>query len=436
MKFNKWTLGLAAVGAVSMASAVRADEAKLSSVQTALSNTIISGYVSASMNWTLDPSNGRVPTSPAGNIPLQSGKANGFNLDVVKLSISKAEDESPWAAGYEADLLFGPDAVGWTPTTASNGNGTYSDGTMAIQQAYIALRTPVGNGIDWKFGVFNTVVGYESFDPASNPNYTRSWGWAVEPTEHTGILGAYKINDEWSFNAGVANTLTPGINTRDTYNTGYVQNDNVWHKTVMGSVTFNAPSNWGWASGSAFYAGVVYGFAGGHQGKPTYPGAPIGDQGGNQVNYYAGATLNSPWKDVTFGAAFDYVQNVGGVSYALGYHAPALHQDDYIFGLYNTIKVTDKLSFNTRGEFWDVDAKSGASHGSDSGISLTETVEYDLWANVVSRLEFRYDKVITSDYYGLYNSYNESYIGYVLPTGTMIDNASSYGVYANVVYKF
>ena len=26
MKFNKWTLGLAAVGAVSMASAVRADE--------------------------------------------------------------------------------------------------------------------------------------------------------------------------------------------------------------------------------------------------------------------------------------------------------------------------------------------------------------------------------------------------------------------------
>ena len=51
MKFNKWTLGLAAVGAVSMASAVRADEAKLSSVQTALSNTIISGYVSASANW-------------------------------------------------------------------------------------------------------------------------------------------------------------------------------------------------------------------------------------------------------------------------------------------------------------------------------------------------------------------------------------------------
>jgi hypothetical protein len=206
-------------------------------------------------------------------------------------------------------------------------------------------------------------------------------------------------------------------------------NDNVWHKTVMGSVTFNAPSNWGWASGSAFYAGMVYGFAGGTQtaGPAGYPGQPFGDQGGNQANYYVGATLNSPWKDVTFGAAFDYVQNVGGTSYAISPTA-AVHLDDYIYGLYNTIKVTDKLSFNTRGEFWEVDAKSGASQGSDEGVSLTETVEYDLWANVVSRLEIRYDKVINSDY--------ANYIGYVLPTGTTTDFAGSYGVYANVVYKF
>ena len=44
MKFNKWTLGLAAVGVVSLASAACADE-KMSQVQTALSNTTLSGYV-------------------------------------------------------------------------------------------------------------------------------------------------------------------------------------------------------------------------------------------------------------------------------------------------------------------------------------------------------------------------------------------------------
>ena len=430
MKFNKWTLGLAAVGAVSMASTVRADEAKLSQVQTALSNTTISGYVSTSINWQLDPGNNNVASSPGGNIPLQSGKANGFNMDVVKISIAKPEDATPWASGYQVDLLFGPDAVGWNPsanaTGGQNGGGTSSD--FAIAQAFVTLNTPVGNGIDWKFGVWNTVIGYESFDAGSNPNYTRSWGWGVEPTEHTGVLAAYKVNDEWSFNAGVANTLSAGIDTRNNYNTS---NGSPWHKTLMGSVTFNAPSNWGWASGSAFYAGMVYGFAGNNynitsQGEQY--GRQGGSQGGNQANYYVGATLNSPWKDVTFGAAFDYVQNLGGTSYYVDPSVASVHLDDYIFGLYNTIKATDKLSFNTRGEFWEVDAKSGASRGSDSGISITETVEYDLWANVVSRLEVRYDKVIESDY--------SSDIGYVLPTGVIIDNPSSYGVYANIIYKF
>ena len=417
MKFNKWTLGLAAVGAVSMASAVRADEAKPSAVQTALSNTTISGYVSTSANW--EASQGQ---AIANDIPLQNGKVNGFNLDVVKVSIAKPQDESPWASGYQVDLLFGPDAVGYDPSAHATGGQSATGTTGAdfgILQAYVVLRTPVGNGIDWKIGQFNTIIGYESFDAGSNPNYTRSWGWAVEPTTHTGILGSYKVNDELSLSAGVANTLVGGINTRNNYkgSTGDV-NTGAWNKTFMGSATFTAPSNWGWASGSSFYAGMVYGYAGGQQGTG-------GSQGGNQENYYAGATLNSPWKDVTFGAAVDIVQNLNGTTTA------GLHADDYIFGLYNTIKSTDKLSFNSRAEFWEVDAKggpSGSSLGSDEGISLTETVEYDLWANVVSRLEFRYDKVIESDFANV--------IGYVLPTGSFVDHASSYGVYANIIYKF
>ena len=253
MKFNKWTLGLAAVGAVSMASAVRADEAKPSAVQTALSNTTISGYVSTSINW--DVNHTGDSDEIGGLIPLQNGKQNGFNLDVVKLSIAKPQDESPWASGYQVDLLFGPDAVGYNPSANGAGGqtagGTSSD--FGILQAYVALRTPVGNGIDWKIGQFNTIVGYESFDAGNNPNYTRSWGWAVEPTTHTGILGSYKASDEISFSAGVANTLLGGINTRNVYKNGSnTDSTSAWQKTLMGSVTFSAPSSWGWASGSAF----------------------------------------------------------------------------------------------------------------------------------------------------------------------------------------
>ena len=51
MKFNKWTMGLAAVGVVSLASAARADEKAMSQVQTALSNTTFSGYVDTAAVW-------------------------------------------------------------------------------------------------------------------------------------------------------------------------------------------------------------------------------------------------------------------------------------------------------------------------------------------------------------------------------------------------
>ena len=416
MKFNKWTLGLAAVGAVSLASAARADEAKLSQVETALSNTTISGYVSSSMNWQVSGKEAGDSDAIPSNLPLQNGKQDGFNLDVVQLTIAKPLDESEWASGYQVSLLFGPDAVGWNPSTSS-GSTAYNASDFAIQQAYVALRTPIGNGIDWKVGVFNTVVGYESFDAGSNPNYTRSWGWAVEPTEHTGILGSYKVSDEFSLSAGVANTLSAGINTRNTEANGSSEGrDSAWKKTILASATFTTPSSWGWAAGSSLYAGMVYGFAANNTG--------YNPQGGNQVNYYAGVTLNTPIKALTTGASFDYVQNVGGIT-----QSGTSHMNDYIAGLYATYKATDKLSFSVRGEYFEEDLVGGNSNASSNGADLTGTVEYDLWANVISRLEVRWDHVIDA------NNGN-----YLLPTSgsNTIDSEerTAVGLYANLIYKF
>src|SRR5688572_21014828 len=105
MKFNKWTLGLAAVGAVSLASAAKADE-KMSAIQTALSSTTISGYVDTSIQW--NTGTGNASSTP---VAFQGQhKTDGFNLNVVQLSIAKPLDEAEWASGYRVDLWFGPDA--------------------------------------------------------------------------------------------------------------------------------------------------------------------------------------------------------------------------------------------------------------------------------------------------------------------------------------
>src|SRR5437764_1206768 len=201
MKLNKWTLGLVAVGAVSLASAVRADEKVANSVMTALSSTTISGYVSTSAEWNFGTGNGLLPDYKFGG----ASKADGFNLDVVQLRIEKPLDEAEWAAGYRVDLWAGPDAnvLGTQSIFGSGSKAATSD--FAIRQAYVALRTPLGNGIDWKVGVFDSVLGYESVESPNNPNYTRSYGHSIEPQTHTGILGSYRFNDLLSASLGVAN---------------------------------------------------------------------------------------------------------------------------------------------------------------------------------------------------------------------------------------
>jgi len=424
MKFNKWTLGLAAVGVVSLASAARADE-KMSSLETALSNTTISGYVSTSFNWALQPGGAKQESSPSTYIPFQPlSKQDGFNLDVVKLSIAKPEDESPWASGYQVDLLFGPDAVGYNTSANAIGgqsNNGYSSADFAIKQAYVTLRTPVGNGIDWKIGVFDTIIGYEVFDAGSNPNYTRSWGYWLEPTENTGILGTYKINDEWSVQAGIANTLQAGINARNNSSGNGNGAGSYWHKAYEAALTYTAPNSWGWAAGSSLYAGVVYGFDGvGYYGS-TGSGSNV-HHGGNQVNYYAGATLNTPLKELTTGIAFDYVYNLYGGS--TGDWANA-----WDLGLYATYKATDKLSFNARGEYIEgTYYESGGGGYNDNLMELTGTVEYDLWANVVTRIELRWDHFLSSE-----SAFGGNYLGEAVD---QVENPTSVGLYANVIYKF
>ena len=413
MKFNKWTLGLAAIGVVSLTSAARADETKPSALQTALSNTTISGYVSASANVGLT---GNYYNSPASTIPFQAGKENGFNLDVVKLVIAKPEDATPWASGYEVDLLAGPDAVGYNTSVTS---GSTAD--FAIKQAFVTLNAPVGNGIDFKVGVFDSPLGYEVFDSGSNPNYTRSYGYAIEPTELTGLQANYKVSDALSLGGGIADTSAAGINNR---NNNESLNRSQWHEAYFGDVTLTAPSSWGWLSGSALTAGVLYGAANNYT---IVGGVNDGYQGGNQINYYAGLTLNTPIKELTAGLAFDYVRNAGGGYETVDGHT-AQDIDEQVYGLYATYKATDKLSFNARGEYVEADAYNSDDYsGSVNLVELTGTVEYDLWANVVSRLEVRWDQNLSG---------KTAKLDEVSGVTTDITERDSVGLYANVIYKF
>src|SRR5947207_11597649 len=90
MKFNKWTLGLAASGVVSLGSAVRAEEAQkqMSQVMTAVSATTLSGYVDTSAIWKFGTGNANLPGRAFDGV----GKLDGFNLNVVEIQLERSEE--------------------------------------------------------------------------------------------------------------------------------------------------------------------------------------------------------------------------------------------------------------------------------------------------------------------------------------------------------
>jgi hypothetical protein len=406
IKINKWTLGLAAVGLVSLPAAALAEE-QLSPVQTALDSTVISGYVNTSAQWDFGTGNYGAP-----RYSYNSGKQDGFNLNAVKLTVERPLSETQWAAGYKVDLMFGPDA----DTFGSTLDGADVD-NFAVRQAYVALRTPVGNGLDFKIGVFDAIVGYESTDAGSNPNMTRSWAYTIEPFSHTGVLGSYKFNDMITAQFGIADTFGPGVNERAwSNNSGEAES----FKSYMGSLNFTAPESMGFLAGSTLYAAILTGF----------DSAYITN---HSTHYYVGGTLATPVEGFRLGAAYDYkdIHDAEG-------------SDGYAWAVagYLTFQATEKLSLHARGEYFASSVPIGAETGLDSFgntvtypvgmgskmFSATGTIQYDLWKNVMTRLEFRWDHAADG---------SEPFGG-----ETAVDLADGWGkqnnymLAANVIYKF
>ncbi|MGD0086989.1 MAG: outer membrane beta-barrel protein [Verrucomicrobiota bacterium] len=361
MKFNKWTVGLAAVGVVSLASAARADE-KMSSLQTALSNTTISGYVDTAATWR--PGTDQNTLSGGANVPSYSfAKNDGFSLNAVDIAIDKPEDDSPWAAGYHVEWMVGPDSV-----VAGTG----------IRQAYVTLRTPVGNGLDWKVGVWDTIVGYESNSDPLNPNYTRSYAYTMEPTTHTGVLATYKINDMVTIQAGIADGSNVAGGPGGVNGVSAIESQ----KAYMGDVQFTAPDSAGWAKGATMTMAII-----------DSAGQGAADPG--STSFYAGMTLPTPVSMLKIGSCFDYLDIHNG-------HITGNNGNDSVWNIafYSTIQATDKLSFNLRAEYLstaDISAGDATTifgsgvYGKNTAEELTATVQYNLWANVISRAEVRWD---------------------------------------------
>jgi len=357
MKNNKWTVGLAAAGLVSLASVAQAQDAN--SVQTKLATTSLSGYVSTSYNWTLGDAGGQIADSGT-NPNLGGDKRDRFALDVISLTLASPKSAGDWGAGYNVQLWLGPDADG-----TSMGSGE-----TAVKNAYVDLNVPFGKGINVQLGRFDTILGMESMDYNLNPHFSHSWGYAIEPTIHDGLKASYQLTDDIGVTALLANTI-------DATNNG-TEESNGDRKTAGLALNLVAPDSLGFLSGTTVDVAYI-------NGNTSTGNDPVS-------NFYVGVSVPLPVENLSAGIAYDARQDDG--------HAGGNGKTDSVLGLYLEYAVSDKLTLNARiervedGPYLNIGRVT--SHNTDAW-DYTLTANYALWDGVSTRLEYRHTALDDSE---------------------------------------
>jgi hypothetical protein len=218
---------------------------------------------------------------------------------------------------------------------------------------------------------------------------------------------SYQVCEAFAVNFGIANTFGPNINQRGPSES---------YKTYMGSFTFTAPTNCGFLAGSTLSGCIINGFN--------------SATGGNETSYYGGATVATPVTGLKAGVAFDYmdVHNTSG--------------ETWCAGAYLAFQATEKLSFYGRAEYLrdrgdqklfvktvpdpaDPADLISVKSAPDKVMELTTTAQYDLWKNVMTRLELRWDHSLSGE--GVWGSTE------ITGTGSLKNEVV---LIANIIYKF
>ena len=134
------------------------------------------------------------------------------------------------------------------------------------------------------------------------------------------------------------------------------------------------------------------------------------------TSYYLGATVNTPVTGLKLGACYDYA-GVSGQPITAGASGYA-----NAVGLYASYQLTEKLSLYGRGEY--ATASTPSTFMARRVLEATGTLQYDLWKNVLSRVEFRWDHAADG---------SSPYGGSVVGLGT---RKNSFILLADIAYKF
>jgi hypothetical protein len=376
-------------------------------VETAQKGITLSGYVDVSYT---EQFGGRgTGFGGAQSVGHEFDRTNdNFNVQAVKLALEKAlPDKNDWAAGFRIDAIMGSDAKFLTDKAFGGSSSSESVSTsypIALEQALVKFRIPVGNGLDIYAGKFVTFLGYEVIESPANPNFSRGLLFTnAIPLTHTGVYADYKFNDTFEAKFGVVdgwnNSISPG--STGSANATDQQNDYPFGgKAITGQLNINAPGKNANITQSFIYSpGGEPGVVGGIDNGPLVVydiwgnWNPTFDKSGNltlgfNVDFgYNGASGSPLNGNPAFGSQFaphDGADNDSNTWYGVA--------------LYAQYKVTKVLTLAARGEYLHEDEATnpvfGAANVDNDDFSETLTASFAIWDNLLTRAEYRYDHVV------------------------------------------
>ena len=206
---------ITALGALFILSAAAADE----STSLFKDNGIeVGGWINAGITY-----NANNPADRFNGPVTFADRSKEFQLKQFNVFIQRAvvTEGKAWDFGGRFDFLFGTDAIftqaygipafdvntgqplkrsKWDLDLCCSSSRFYN---IALPQTYIETYVPVGNGLNLKIGRFYTPIGFESVPAPNNFLYTQAYTHQYgEPFTHTGVMGNYAVNKNWSLMGG------------------------------------------------------------------------------------------------------------------------------------------------------------------------------------------------------------------------------------------
>jgi len=360
-------------------------------VETAQKGVKLSGYVDAgySYNFTGSQNNS---SDVIGRFGSDTASRGDFNLYAVKLALEKAlTSENKAQAGFRTDVMIGEDANylinRGTSGTLSNTN--QNSNSLFLEQAYVSIRAPVGNGWDFKVGKFVSILGYEVIERPANMNVTYGLLWQQMPLYYTGVLSSYKFDDYLDGKLGVVNGSQNDNNTTTGNNSDGC--------AVLAALNVTAPGgNANWSNNFQYSSNNDNNTAQGATNSSTSSGVENNSTGtGNAFIYNSWGNWAPKFANDKLLLAFNALLGVANVNGMNDGSTPA-STTWYGAGAYAKYQFNDWFSLASRGEYLGGNnyGKIAAPNNDFAGPSLWEytiTAGFNVIDNLLIRAEYRLD---------------------------------------------